>query len=256
MARKKKIIVANWKLNPTTVDQAKRIFVRVKRGATRLTRVHSIICPPFVFLGLFAKGVSGNRFALGAQDSFWELSGAYTGEISPSQLFANNVRYTILGHSERRTLGETDEMISKKVLTALKEGLSVILCVGEAERDSEGRHFQFIEQELRAALGKVPRRYFQNVIVAYEPIWAISSNGGGPATPEAVREMTIFIRKVLTNLTGRDLGLAVPVLYGGSVSKVDAQDFLLAGVDGLLVGKASLDPEHFVEILKIAEKIE
>lgn len=121
MTSKKKIIVANWKMNPVTFEQAKKIFTRVKRGASRLKRTQAVICPPFLFLGLFAEGVTGNRFVLGAQDLFWELAGAYTGEISPSQLFANKIRHVIVGHSERRALGETDEMVSKRLQARLKK---------------------------------------------------------------------------------------------------------------------------------------
>jgi triosephosphate isomerase len=193
---------------------------------------------------------------LGSQDVFWEEEGSYTGEISAKMLKNLGVEYVIIGHSERRRLGETDEAINKKIRQALKNHLKVIFCVGEFERDDENKYFQFVKNEISKGLDKVPTRLLKNLIVAYEPIWAISSvNKSGKArfnadTPENAQEMAIYIKRVLVSLFGKIVQKS-PVLYGGSVEAENAASFLKKeGIEGLLVGRASWSAKTFGELLK------
>ncbi len=258
--QKKKLIVGNWKMNPWKIEDARRIFDGVKKEAGKLSRVQTVVCPPFVFLSDLAqranKHTGERRVVLGAQNVFYEMEGAYTGEVSPLALSSVGAKYVIIGHSERRAFGETDEVINKKVLAALKMGLAIVLCVGEKEREAEGKYFQFIKNQIETALAKAQKRSLSNVVIAYEPVWAIGADASGADTPADFVEMAIFIRKTLSDMFDRTSAHAIPVLYGGSVDEKNAESFLKEGdADGLLVGRASLDPVKFVKILKIAEKV-
>lgn len=256
MQKKKQLIIGNWKMAPWKADDARKIFDGVKKEAGKLARVQTVMCPPFVFLSDLSKRVSGHRVVLGAQNVFSEMEGAYTGEISPLMLSSIGAKYVIIGHSERRAVGETDEMTNKKFLVALKMGLIAVLCVGEKERDTEGKYFSFIKNQIETAFLKVPKRMLAGTVIAYEPVWAIGKNATGVATPADLIEMTIFIRKTVSDMFDRASAQAIPILYGGSVDEKNAESFLKEGeADGLLVGRASLDPKKFISILQIAEKI-
>lgn len=253
--KKKKTIVGNWKMAPRTIDEAKKTFAGIKKTASNLRNVDTVICPPFVFVSELASRVSGKRCSVGGQNTFWKEEGAYTGEVSPTQLYSLAARYVILGHSERRAMGETDEMISKKVDAALRAGLTVIICVGEQSRDQHGEYTKRIEEQLKQSLSQVQKKSLPNIIIAYEPIWAIGANAVRPASPEDVLEVSILIRKVLTNMFDRESSHHVSILYGGSVDEKNCGSFMVeGGADGLLVGRASLDAKQFSEILKIAEQ--
>jgi triosephosphate isomerase len=245
----KKIIIANWKMNPQSLLEAKRIFNEIKKTAIKLSKVKTIICPPFPYIS--------NLKSLGAQDLFYEEKGAYTGEISAGILKDLGVKYVIIGHSERRELGETNEIVNKKIKTALKSGLKVIMCVGEKERDSEGEYLNFIKDQINEGLKGIPRKLLTNIIIAYEPVWAISSHKSTKAdNPESALRTAIFIRRMLLSIIGDQLARQVPILYGGSVDIKNAEQFLKeGGIQGLLVGSQSLIPKNFNEILKIADRI-
>jgi triosephosphate isomerase len=217
-----------------------------------MTRVETVICPPFVFLANVKCQKSSVK--IGSQDVFYEKKGAYTGEISPAMLKDLGVKYVIVGHSERRALGETDEIINKKAKTALEEGFKVILCVGEKERDLDGEYLNFLRAQINDGLKGISKKFLANVIIAYEPIWAISSGTGAKAdNPESAMQTAIFIRRELLPIIGNQAARNTPVLYGGSVNPENAGGFLgKAGMSGLLVGEKSLSPEEFSEILKIA----
>ncbi len=250
----KKIIIANWKMNPQSLQEAKRIAGEIKTKA--------IICPPFVYLAeLSAKF---KKMAFGVQDLFWEnppAGGAYTGEISAAMAKNIGAKYAIIGHSERRELGETNEIVNKKIKTALKFGLKVIMCVGEKERDSEGEYLNFIKDQINEGLKGIPRKFFNppagRLIIAYEPVWAISSHKSTKAdNPESALRTAIFIRRMLLPIIGDQLARQIPILYGGSVDIKNAEQFLKeGGIQGLLVGSQSLIPKNFNEILKIADRI-
>lgn len=253
----KNIIVANWKMNPQTIKEAKRIFNGIKKTADKLNKVETVVCPPFVYLFPLGNWISTwkSSFQVGAQDVFWQDKGSYTGEISAKMLKDSGVKYAIIGHSERREIfEETNEIVNKKIKVALKEGLKVILCVGEKERDLKGKHLLFIKEEIKKGLKGIERKFLKNLIIAYEPIWAIGKSSKSADTPDDVSNMIFFIKKVLEEITEKEIAARVPILYGGSVNPENAESFLRCGAQGLLVGHESLIPKDFNKILKIAEK--
>ncbi len=251
----KKIIVANWKMNPKTLREARKNFLHIKKTAEKLTKVQTVICPPFIFLEPISKETS-RKCMLGAQDVFWKKEGAYTGEISPAQLYNLNVSHVILGHSERRRLGETDEIVRDKIKAAFEYRLNVILCIGESKRDEEGHYLAFLKNEIKKSLERIPKKQLARIIIAYEPIWAVGAEAKFADTPETLLEISIFIRKILSDTFSKKIAFQVPILYGGSVTEHNAKDFLKnGGVDGLLIGRASLDHHEFNKILKIAQRL-
>ena len=254
----KKLVVANWKENPESERDAVSLAKRIEKGISKSGKNEVVIAPPFPFLSAVEKVFK--RVKLCAQNVFWENKGAYTGEVSPTMLKNSGVEYVIIGHSERRRLGETDEMLNKKVKASLKAGLKVILCVGEHERKRdlgfriyELRKAQnYVKWQLEKDLKNIPKSKFLNhksLIVAYEPVWAISTNKNSNAdTPENALEMIKFIKKFCySQFAIRNL----PVLYGGSVTSQNAKSFLqYKEIDGALVGGASLKAEEFGKIVK------
>ena len=236
----KKIIIANWKMNPGSLEEAKKIFNKIKIAAGKLKKVETVICPPFVYLPSLR--------ATGAQNIFYEEKGAYTGEISVKMLKDLGVKYVIIGHSERREMGETDEIINKKIKAGLEAGLKVVFCVGEKKRDGENEYLNFVKNQINKGLKNIPKKFFKNLIIAYEPVWAISSQKRARAdNPESALKMAVFIKRTLLS--------PIPILYGGSVNPENAGGFLFkSGMNGLLVGGQSLIPENFIKILKIANR--
>jgi len=247
---RKKYIVGNWKMNPTSASDAKKIWNGLAARAGKFGQTEAIICPPTIFMGLLGKK---GKLKLGGQDAFYELEGAHTGSISPSMLKSLGAEYVIIGHSEKRKGGDTDEIINKKIKTALKEGLKVIFCVGEEVRDEKGEYLKELTRQIAAGLAGVPRQQFGNLLLAHEPVWAIGAAAKGADSPAGFEHNRLFIKKVLADLAGKKTGLAVPILYGGSANAGNAGAFLHeAGADGLLVGRASLSPIDFAKIIEIA----
>ncbi|MSU54621.1 MAG: triose-phosphate isomerase [Candidatus Staskawiczbacteria bacterium] len=246
----KPLIIANWKLNPSSLEEAKKLFGAIKRIVTQKSihkSVEVVICPPFIYLPLL-KGVT-----LGAQDTFWEEKGAFTGEVSPIQLKDLKVQYVIIGHSERRKyFSETDELINKKIKKALDAKLSVVLCVGETQEERNVNKTQeVIERQITEGLRGVSKLEIQNskLAVAYEPVWAIGT--GNSCSPDQTMSSILLIRKIISNLYNRQLADEITILYGGSVtSKNSAQYIQGSGANGLLVGGASLNAEEFEAIIK------
>ena len=220
-----KLIVANWKCNPNSIAEAKKLFNGVKDTG-------AIICPPFIYLSVF------NYKFLGAQNCHWEQSGPYTGEISPKMLKDLGCKYVIIGHSERRIyLQETDEMINKKLKAVLKTGLTPILCVGE----KKGEKAEIVvSNQLNKNLKGIAKKDLNKIIIAYEPVWAIGT--GNFCSADKANKIREFIKKKLNN----------KILYGGSVNSKIAGDYTEIGFDGLLVGNASLDAKEFIKINKNA----
>lgn len=252
---RKKYIVANWKMNPLEVGDAEKLFKKIKDKAPRFKNVRIIICPPHVYLGELTYVYSGNKIQFGAQDCFWENKGPFTGETSPYQIKDLGADFVILGHSERRAQGETNEIVNKKVKAALSVGLSVILCVGEKKRDESGEHLQFIKDEIIESLKSVSKEKLNNIVVAYEPIWAIGGDDRNAMTAKDLHEMKLFVLKILRGVYG-PRGMEVPIIYGGSSAPENAEELIKEGeVDGLLVGHESLMAEHFLEIINIADRI-
>ncbi|MCF7833990.1 MAG: triose-phosphate isomerase [Candidatus Pacebacteria bacterium] len=253
MAINKKIIVGNWKMNPVSLKEAEKIFSGIAKGFAVLKKTQVIICPPALFLEKLKK--VSTKISLGSQDAFWEESGAFTGEISASMLDTLGVRYTIVGHSEQRHK-YTDEEINRKVRGCLASGIIPILCVGETERDADHKYLNFVKQQVESALDKVSKNSLAKVIIAYEPIWAIGKTAVREATSAEFLEMSLLIKKVLNDKFGKSATDTVKILYGGSVNTKNALDFLENGkADGLLVGRESLNPAKFTEIIKTSENL-
>lgn len=240
----KPLVVANWKMNPQTLAEAKKLFISVRDGIKAIENVEVVICPPFTQLYPFMLPSPSSNLKLGAQDVFWKEKGAFTGEISPAMLKDLGCQYVIVGHSERRRyFGETDEIINKKIQASLKARLIPILCIGETKEErKKGQTFKILKKQLQLATKNISNieHRTSNIIIAYEPIWAIGT--GIPCNPEDVREVRDFIREQFLQLR---------VLYGGSVNSKNAASFVkIAKMDGLLVGGASLKAEEFIKIIK------
>ncbi len=250
--KNKKIIVANWKMNPISFQEAQKILKNTIKSVKISKKSEVVFCVPFVWLekiGRLLKNKQG--YSLGAQDAFWESeSGAFTGEISPIMLKNLGVQYVILGHSERRRwLKESNEMINKKVKSSLEAGLKVVLCVGEWDRQ-DANYVDFVIDQLKSAIEGLSVRDLNNLVVAYEPVWAIGS--GLSDTPDNAMSMAILIKKTISNKFSKKRPIKVKVLYGGSVNHENAHKFLKQeSIDGALVGRASLDPKSFAEIVEL-----
>ncbi len=252
---KKRLVVANWKMNPGTLAEARVLFSKTRQVALRLEQVETIICPPFPYLGVFAHSGT-TRVRLGAQDVFSQNGGRCTGEVSPEMLRDLGVSHVIVGHSERRALGESDELVAKKVKAVLAEGMTPIVCIGEKERDMEGHYFGILKTQLLASLASVRKSDFRNLVIAYEPLWAIGKSARDAMSPQGIRETEIFIRKVLADAVGAETAQMPTVLYGGAVEEENAAAILREGeVGGFLVGHASLESDEFIKILRSADAI-
>ncbi len=243
------MIVGNWKMN-TNLGQALELAAGIGNQLKNIRDVQVVLCPPFPFLSSVGEALRGSAVKLGAQNMYWEDSGAFTGEVAP-QMLQGLCEYVILGHSERRQLfGETDELINRKIQSALSHGLRPILCVGETldERES-GQAKSVVAEQVRRGLADVVD--ITSLAVAYEPVWAIGS--GLAATPEIAAEvMSEGILEVLRELYA-DAGAEVPLLYGGSVNPSNIGEFAAqSSIHGALVGGASLQPSQFVQIVNLA----
>jgi triosephosphate isomerase len=252
MPTRKKFVAGNWKMN-TTLDGAKALARAVAAGLGEAPAVTVAVCPPFPWLLAVAEAVKGTRVGLGAQDCHFEKDGAFTGSVSPLMLVEAGCHYAIIGHSERRHgLGETDALLNKKVNAALIAGLRVIFCVGEllAEREA-GKTEAVLERQLTAGLAGVQPAQMANLVIAYEPVWAIG--GPKPATPDQAQAAHASIRGKIAELYGENVAGSLLIQYGGAVKPDNAAGLLhLPDVDGALVGGASLKSDSFLAIVKAA----
>lgn len=243
------LIVANWKMNPPTESSALGLARDIERGVAPFRSVAVVIAPPFPFLAAVRRVLK--RTHLGAQNVFPAPGSASTGEVSPAMLRDLRVRYVIIGHSERRrVLGESDEIINQKLKACLKARLVPILAIGEALPDSQAVVPTVLFQQLSGALRGISKRELRGAVVAYEPVWAIGT--GQADTPDNATRRAIYIRKLLTRLVGRRIADTIRVLYGGSVTAKNAAAFFnrdIRGMEGLLVGGASLRPAEFIQIV-------
>jgi len=232
---KKKLVIANWKCNPTTTVKARRLFDSIKKGLRNIKGVKVVICPPFIYLPVLIRSFTARqKVSFGGQNSFWEEKGAFTGEISPAMLKDVGCKYVIIGHSERRKyFSETDGVVGKKLKAALRNRLEPILCIDKVA-------------QIKKSLKGIPKREEKKITFAYEPIWAIGT--GKTPTYAQARKVKDAIKKIL--------GRKTVVLYGGSVDSYNARGFIeKAGFDGLLVGGASLRSKEFVGIVKSIAKV-
>jgi triosephosphate isomerase (TIM) len=248
---RKKIVAGNWKMNKDFQDAEDLMFEIVDELTEKGSgETEVIVCPPSVYLEMSSDIAAENGFMVGAQNlSQWE-SGAYTGEVSASMLHSMGISHSILGHSERRTyFGETDKIIAAKVDLALKNGITPIYCCGEvlAERQSE-KHFEVVRNQVSEALFHLGKEAVSQVIIAYEPVWAIGT--GVTASSAQAQEMHAFIRSLLAEKYGKEVSDEISILYGGSCNAKNAAElFANPDVDGGLIGGASLKAEDFVTIV-------
>lgn len=243
----KALIVGNWKAYVESLTGATELFSSLDRALPRGTRADVVLCPPAPFLASLAHSYRGKRIVFGAQDADAE-GGRATGAMTAAMLASIGVRYVIVGHSERRDAGESDDVIAKKVHAVLDAGLTPILCVGERERDREGHYLTALADMLTASLARIEPAMLKKVVIAYEPVWAV----GASVTPSAreIQETVIFIRKSLAARFDRTLALKVRILYGGDVNATNAAALAESGVAGFLVGRASVGPHEFAQIVK------
>ncbi len=244
------IIAGNWKMN-TVVEDAKALVQELKTLVSDVTDVEIVVCPPFISLTTVAEVIRGSNIGLGAQNLYWEKSGAFTAEISAPMLKSTGCTYVIIGHSERRAyFHETDETVNKRIFAALDEGLRPIVCVGETleERESN-KTFEVIKRQIAGGLANLSTEHMKTVVIAYEPVWAIGT--GKTATPEQAQEVHAFIRKLLAEMFGDTTAEETRIQYGGSVKPNNVTTLMSqADIDGALVGGASLKADSFVQIVK------
>ena len=249
MARRM-FIAGNWKMN-TSIGQAAQLARDLVEQIGETDGADLAICPPFVFLSAVAEALAGSTIALGAQDMFYEDDGAFTGEISGTMLTDVGCRYVILGHSERRhVIGENDELINRKIIKALADGLEVILCVGELLAEREAHQTQeVVSRQVKVGLEGTSKADMAHVTIAYEPVWAIGT--GVTATPAQAQEIHVMIRELIGKRYDGALAESVRIQYGGSVKPNNAEELLaLPDVDGALVGGAALKAADFAAIVR------
>lgn len=252
-ALRKAVIAGNWKMNKTP-EEAKEIITAMKplvEGAD----CDVVLCVPYIDIFAAQEAAAGSNIKIGAENCHWAESGAYTGEVSAPMLKNIGVEYVIIGHSERRQyFGETDETVNKRVRAALDSGLKVILCVGEllSERE-QGITNEVVRKQTKVALGGVSNEELDNIIIAYEPVWAIGT--GKTATAEQANEVNHAIREVVGELYCPHCAAGLTIQYGGSMNAKNAEELLSKeDVDGGLIGGASLKAEDFSVIVKAASK--
>lgn len=252
MKKQKKLVVGNWKMNPLTVEEAKSLAITIKRAVKNIRKTDIVLCASYVYLSTLSSVPKGSLF-LGAQDAFYESHGSFTGEVSSSQLYQFGTRFVIVGHSERRARGETDEIVNKKVRSIVGEGMTAILCVGEKERDGHGDYLHIVRKQIIDGLKDVSKRWASHIVIAYEPVWAVGAKEA--MRPQEIHEMSIFIKKILRDAYGIASN-EIRVLYGGDVTPRDVSDIMREGfVDGVLIGRESLRAKDFVEIIKIIDAL-
>ncbi len=249
---RKKFVAGNWKMNMDAAS-AKALATGLKDELAKSQasgKVDVAVCPPFVYLPIVAEALAGSSIGLGAQDVYIEGNGAFTGEISTDMLKDVGCQYVIIGHSERRhVIGETNELINKKVLVTLQADLEPIFCIGELLEEREGNKTEAVlEMQIRKGLENVTAEQMAKVTIAYEPVWAIGT--GKVASDQQAQDAHVFTRSIIKDMFGDDVAAAVRIQYGGSVKPGNAKGLMgQSDVDGALVGGAALKVEDFIGII-------
>ena len=282
MKQKRALLIGNWKMNPVSFAEAKKRFIDIKKSAITYKNLDVVICPPAPYIASLAEISFGKKYltgaraqglltetsafktkktgvvSIGAQDaSMYEEGGSRTGEVGAKMLTSSGADYIIVGHSERRVLGDNGNTISQKIHNILRTHAYVILCVGEKERDSDAGYLEVIKAQLKEALSSVARSDMHRIIVAYEPVWAIGRKDNVAITSHDLHQMVVYIKKYFRDMWGDTISSMTKILYGGSVTAENAEDILVNGqVDGLLIGRASFEAASFKEIFYAIEKLE
>ncbi|MCA9404552.1 MAG: triose-phosphate isomerase [Candidatus Omnitrophica bacterium] len=247
---RKSIIAGNWKLNKTC-KEAVELVTELNRELSETTEVDVVVCPPFTALRDISDVLVDSKIGLGAQNLYWEDSGAFTGEISAPMIKDAGAQYVIIGHSERRQFfGETDETVNKKIRAALAHELTPIVCVGEMLEDREaGRTEEVIKTQFSGSFAGLSAEEMEKLVIAYEPVWAIGT--GKTATKEQAQEVHQLIRQLLTAAHGESTAESIRIQYGGSVKPDNIAELIAQpDIDGALVGGASLKSDSFTQIVK------
>lgn len=247
---RKPIIAGNWKMYKN-LAQAVQFVEEIKGQVPASNKVDAVVCAPAIFLPTLVQATKGTDLAIGAQNMHFELEGAYTGEISPSQLSDIDVQYVVLGHSERREyFNETDEAVNKKAHAAFANGLTPIICCGETLEEREaGQTVAKVSKQVTAAIAGLTTEQLTQSVIAYEPIWAIGT--GKTATAEDANETCGEIRKVIAETVSEEVAQAVRIQYGGSVKPANIVELLsMEHIDGALVGGASLETDSYLKLLE------
>lgn len=248
---RKTIVAGNWKMNMGLEEGLKFASSLDKHFRDNpKTNAEIILCPPFIHLAGISSVIKSGRILLGAQNCASEASGAYTGEISAYMVKSTGAQYVIIGHSERRSYyNEDDRLLNKKAILAINSGLKVIYCVGEVKSErEENKHLIIVKRQLQEGLFNLTEEQMNNVVIAYEPVWAIGT--GLTATPEQAQEMHKYIRDLVKEKYGNECAKRIPILYGGSCKPSNAAElFSKPDVDGGLIGGASLKKEDFIGII-------
>ncbi|MBI2610689.1 triosephosphate isomerase [Candidatus Kaiserbacteria bacterium] len=261
----KSIVVANWKMNPASFREAKKLFDAERKAAEKARGVSVVVAPPAIFLRELSSLYRGSKIAFSAQNAHFDVDGAHTGEISLLQVKDARAKFVLVGHAERRAEGETDDDTRKKVAAALSLKLAPILCVGEARRTDEGEQFEAVREQLRAGLADVAASALSRVLLVYEPLWTIGKEE--TMDPHEMHQMAIFMRKCVVESHGEaglrhakagsglaQAGRNMKILYGGSIEERNAAAMLRDGdIHGFLVGRASANAIEFAKLLRAIE---
>lgn len=251
-------MAANWKMTPATDQEAKKkalSFKNISKKYQKLTKdqigLEILVCPPYPFLTSLAQIFKQTQAKVGAQDVSQFDGGSKTAEVGSTMIASIGATYTIVGHSERRAMGDTDEIVAIKLGQVIRTGMTGILCIGEKVRDTEGDYLNQIHNQLKASLARMNNGDFAQLVIAYEPVWAIGSADNKALSGHELHQMIIYIRKVLRDLYNDSIASSVRILYGGSVHEGNVEDIIWNGeVDGLLIGRASFDPKSYEAICK------
>ena len=238
------LVVANWKNYPGSLEEVKDLLRGMSRKSQLYKKVSLHIAPPLTYLDIVSKNAK-NFAQLASQDISSQYEGTYTGLITPDILKSFGVKLSIIGHSEQRSLGETDELVSQKVKIALRAGITPLVCIGEVARDQDGEHYAQLERQIKLSLASLKKNEGSKIVIAYEPVWAIGKNAKGVLEPTDLSQSVLFIKKVLTDIFGRLVAERIPVLYGGSVDATNVSNLSGTGIKGFLVGRASLNAKNF-----------
>ena len=249
---RRKVIAGNWKMN-MDVHQSQKLVSEILNGLGKDSKAEVIVCPPYTSLSEVNSLLKGTQIKLGAQNMYFEESGAYTAEISADMIKSVGCEYVILGHSERRVIfNESDELVNKKIKSALAKGLKPIFCVGELlEQREKGETMKVVSSQIEKGLEGISAEQMKNIIVAYEPVWAIGT--GKTATPQQAQEVHLFIRELVTENFSSIVAEKLIIQYGGSVKPDNSRELLSQkDIDGALVGGACLKADSFLSIIAAA----
>ena len=243
-----RFIIGNWKTNPDTLKESSLLAKKISGSSDN---VSVVVCPPDIFIEN-VKNHIGNGIAIGAQGFSSEGSSALTGGISLSQLISLSVQYCIVGHSSQRAQGETNADVNLKIRECLAHNIIPIVCIGEKERDENSTYLKILESQITATFSDLSRAEFEHMIIAYEPLWAIGSDSKRSATPAEFETISLFIKKIVYDMTGQNPVGQITIVYGGAIDTIEeAVAYNDIGAHGLLIGRASLDVRMFNKIISV-----